>query len=68
MPKIVYSKLISKHHNDLLVSHFGVTKTRELICQKYYWPSLRKDVKSYVKGCDICLILKIVKHKLYSDL
>ena len=29
---------------------------------------LRRDVKDYVKGCDVCLASKAVWHKLYSDL
>ena len=67
MPKIVYSKLISKYHNDFLAGHFGVKKTRELISQKYYWPSMRNDIKFYVKGCNVCLTSKTVRHKPYGD-
>ena len=39
-----------------------------LIDRKYYWPNLKKDIEAYVKGCDICLALKAIKHKLYSNL
>ena len=55
--------MISRHHDDPLVGHFGIDKTRELIGRKYYWPSLRRDVESYVRGCDVCLALKAVKLK-----
>ena len=68
VPEIIRSKVISRHHNDPLVGHFGIDKTRELVGQKYYWPSLRKDVKNYVRGCDVCLTSKAVRHKLYGDL
>ena len=51
-----------------MAGYFGIDKTRELISWKYYWPSLRKDVKAYIKGCDVCLALKAVKHKPYSNL
>ena len=60
--------MISRYYNDLLTGHFGINKIRELIGQKYYWPSLRRDVESYVRECDICLALKAVKHKPYRDL
>ena len=66
--EIIRSKVISCHHNDPLVGHFGIDKTRELVDQKYYWPSLRKDVKNYVRGCDICLASKAVHHKSYGNL
>ena len=68
MSKIVCSELISRQHNDPLTGHFRVNKTKELISRKYYWPSLRKDIKFYVKEYDVCLTSKAVKHKLYSNL
>ena len=39
-----------------------------MIGLKYYWPSLRKDVKTYVKGSDVWLALKAVRYKPYDDL
>ena len=68
VPEIIRTKLISRHHDDQLAGHFGIDKTRELIGRKYYWPSLRKDVEAYVKGCDVCLASKAVRHKPYGDL
>ena len=46
IPEIIRSKVISRHHDDPLARHFGIDKTRELVGQKYYWPSLRNDVKN----------------------
>ena len=43
-------------------------KTRELLAQKYYWPTLCHDIEDYVKGCDVCLASKAVQHKPYDDL
>ena len=68
VPEIIRSEVINRHHNDLLSGHFGINKTKELVSQKYYWPSLKRDVESYVQGCDVCLALKTVRHKFYSDL
>ena len=68
MPKIVHFDLINRYHDDPLAGHFGVNITRILIGQKYYWPCLKKDVKSYVKECDVCFASKTVRHKPYSDL
>ena len=48
--------------------HFGINKTRELVGRKYYWPSLKKNVKSYVRGCDVYLASKTIRHKSYGDL
>ncbi len=68
VPKVIRSELISRHYDDPLADHFGIEKTCELIAKKYYWPMLRQDVKTYVKGCDVCLASKAVRHKPYGDL
>ena len=48
VPEIIRSEVISCYHNDLLVGHCGIDKTRELVGWKYYWPSLQKDIESYI--------------------
>ncbi len=68
VPKVIRSELISRHHDDPLAGHFGIEKTYELIARKYNWPTLRRDIKTYVKRCDVCLALKVVHHKPYGDL
>ncbi len=68
VPEIIRIELISRHHDDSLVGHFGIDKTQELIARKYYWPTLCRDVEAYVTGCDVCLASKAVRHKIYGDL
>ena len=66
--KVIWIELISRHHDDLLAGYFGIKKTRELLTKKYYWSTLRHGVEAYVKGCDVCLASKAVRHKPYNDL
>ena len=66
--EIIRTDLISRHHNELLAGHFGIKITRELFSQKYYWPTPRRDIDEYVRGCNVCLASKIVWHKPYGDL
>lgn len=68
MPKVIQTKFFSQYHDNLLTSHFCINKTKKLINKKYYWPWLWKDIKTYVKGCDVCLAFKTIKYKLYKDL
>ena len=68
LPKAIRMELINRHDDDPLAGHFGIEKTHELLARKYYWPTLWHNVKAYVKGCDICLASKAVRHKLYGDL
>lgn len=66
--EVIQTQLISRHHNDPLAGHFEIDKIQELITRKYYWPTLPRNVESYVKGCDIYLASKSVRYKPYSDL
>ena len=60
--------MISCHHDNPLAGHFGINKTKDLVGRKYYWLSLRMDIETYIKRCDICLASKAVCHKPYRDL
>ena len=68
VPELIRTELISRHHDDPLAGHFGIEKTLELVARKYYWETLRRNVENYVKGCDVCLASKAVRHKPYGDL
>lgn len=68
VPEIILWKLISRQHDDPLAGHFEIDKTRKLIDKKYYSPSLHRDVKVYVKGCNSCLASKAIRHKPCEDL
>lgn len=61
-------EVICRHHNDLVVDHFGIDKTRELVTQKYYLSSFQYNVKAYIKACDIHLAANAIKHKSNDDL
>ena len=51
---ILWQKLLKRHHDDSLTKHFEVEKTQHLLAQKYYWSNMSKDIKKYVKTCDVC--------------
>ena len=38
-------RIISSIHDS---SHMGVNRSIDMVSQKYYWPGLTKDVRSYV--------------------
>ena len=68
VPEAIRIELIYRHHHNPLAGHFGIKKTRELQAMKYYCLTLRHNVKAYMKGCDIYLASKAVRHKPYVDL
>lgn len=68
MPKIICPKLLSQHHNNLLVGNFGIDKTYKLVIRKYYKPTLYYDVEAYVKSYNIYLASKTICYKAYRNL
>ena len=52
-------RIIAAHHNSVSAGHPGRDRTQELIYRSYWWPSLRKDVARYIKGCATCQRTKI---------
>ena len=66
--EIIYSKLISYHHNNLLVKHFEIDKIQELIIRKYFWLTFCHNIKTDIRGCDICLAYKALCYKFNRDL
>lgn len=66
--KIIWIKFINQNYNKFLLDYFGLNKIKNLIDQKKYLPNLRKHDKSYVNGCNVYLVLKIVKYKSYNNL
>ena len=67
MLKAIRMQLINRHQNNLLASYFCIKKACKLLARKYFWPTFRHDVEAYIKGCNVCLSLQMVKHKPYSD-
>lgn len=66
--EIIRFKLICRHHDNLLASHFEINKTCRLVAKKYYWLTLRNDIEAYVKGYNICLASNTICHKPYGNL
>ena len=64
----VRAELLKCHYNDVLVRHFEVKRTLELIDCKYYWSDMSKDVKNYIFSYNICQRIKVSRHCLYSEM
>lgn len=47
-------QILEYSHDHKTAGHLGVRKTLSKIRQQYYWPGLQKDVRHYIRGCEIC--------------
>lgn len=47
-------EILHDHHDIPSKGHMGLRKTTKDIVSKYYWKTMRKDIKDYVQSCDEC--------------
>ena len=65
---MIRKKLICRNHDDSLIEHFDAEKTLKLFQRKYYWLVCEKQIKEYVRFCNICQRTKILHYKSYEKL
>lgn len=54
VPQSEVPTILKEYHNTPLAGHGGIERTIDRILKRYYWPSLRRDVKHYVTRCIDC--------------
>ncbi|KAK9408147.1 hypothetical protein NXF25_006921 [Crotalus adamanteus] len=58
VPLVLRPGVLQRCHDAQLAGHFGFVKTLHLTRRQFWWPTLRKDVKHYVKACSVCATCK----------
>ena len=46
--------ILSLAHEHPLSGHFGLEATLGKLKERYYWPKMKYDIKSYIQTCDQC--------------
>ena len=59
IPKKLRFKVFQQVHN---LSHPGIKQSQNLICERFVWPGIKKDVNDFVKQCLHCQLSKITRH------
>jgi len=54
IPPLYRPEILRLAHDTPLAGHLGVNKTYRRILNHFYWPGIRKDVKSFCKTCSAC--------------
>ncbi|UYV78051.1 hypothetical protein LAZ67_15003310, partial [Cordylochernes scorpioides] len=62
VPKKRRKEVMSEYHNHMLNGHLGVARTTYRLKNKYYWPSMLKDISEFVKTCHLCQSRKGSNH------
>lgn len=55
--------IIIENHSTAIGGHKGVTKTFERIRHNYFWPRMKRDIQTFIKGCRECQLKKLVRVK-----
>ena len=58
IPEICVDKIIMLYHTSLFAGHQGVIKTYLTISDKYFIPSVMHYLRSFLKGCHICQLVR----------
>jgi hypothetical protein len=45
-------------HDDPLAGHLGPKRTITRVKERFYWPTMDRDIKEYVQGCQSCKAAK----------
>ena len=54
LPRRCQALVLRLAHDVPMAGHLGVTKTKDRVIQRYYWPGVFKDVASYCRTCEVC--------------
>lgn len=54
VPKEYRNSVLLECHDIPTSGHLGTFKTFHRVAQLYYWPSMRADITSYVRSCQVC--------------
>ena len=65
--EVIYSITLSRSHDNLLAKHFKIDKINELVARNHFWSIFYRDVKVYIKDCNLYLASKAILHKPYRD-
>ena len=54
LPQRCRSLVLRLAHDILFTGHLGITKTKDRIMQRYYWPGIFSDIAKYCRTCQVC--------------
>lgn len=58
IPLRLRKEVLSRAHDNPVRAHGGMTKTLDLIRRHFFWPGMVRDVRDYVRNCEICRTTK----------
>ena len=54
VPVDLKEKVMSSCHDLKAAGHLGIDKTYHKIIMSFYWPNMKKEIRAFVKSCNLC--------------
>ncbi len=61
VPHNLHPRIIQWVHASISSGHPGISRTLHLLQNSFWWPSMSRDVTTYVKSCQVCAQSKTPK-------
>ncbi|KAL0161345.1 hypothetical protein M9458_045070, partial [Cirrhinus mrigala] len=63
VPQSARARVLQWGHESTLTCHPGTARTLEFLQRRFWWPSIKEDVKIYVEACPVCSQGKSTHHR-----
>ncbi|GFQ84500.1 retrovirus-related Pol polyprotein from transposon opus [Trichonephila clavata] len=63
LPACKRKEILQMSHEIPLAGHLGEQKTKQRIKYSFFWPSLKRDVKTYCEACKPCQLRRTVTYR-----
>ncbi|MCO5579837.1 hypothetical protein L7F22_033699 [Adiantum nelumboides] len=64
--RLIRQKVMTESHSPPYAGHRGIDSTIKALEMYFFWPSLRKDTKIFVRSCLVCQRVKYDRGKAYG--
>lgn len=63
VPETLRGQVLAEVHDNPTAGHLGTNKSIQRLAARYFWPGWRKDVRNYVRKCEVCQRYKVEQQK-----
>ena len=67
-PVLLRHNILHQCHEVAIAGHYGADKTLAKVLDRWYWPTVRRDVQNFVRNCPRCTACNNPGHKRPSPL
>jgi len=54
LPRTQIKEALHQCHAGTVAGHFGIQKTMDQVCRRFYWPTWKEDTKRFCQRCPQC--------------